>query len=144
MSDKAKKVKEGRKKGIKQSSKRKKVRFDRRKFRKENQKFKKEKESQKVQKHEILLEFHTRVQENTRPHNVTTNTDEHFNPTTHQQGWRSDLDSSFFDFDFDRLSVGGSWLKKKQTTVNSASPTNEQRKAGTRTQFGVSFPQAHS
>ena len=29
------------------------------------------------------------------PHNLTTTTDEHFNPTTNQQGWRSDLVSSW-------------------------------------------------
>ena len=38
-----------------------------------------------------VLEFNTRVQENTRPHNLTTSTDEQSHPTTHQQGCRSDL-----------------------------------------------------
>ena len=42
-----------------------------------------------------VLEFNTRVQENTRPHKLATTTDEHFGPTTHQQGWRFDLVSSW-------------------------------------------------
>ena len=35
-----------------------------------------------------VLEFNTRVQENTRLHKLATATDEHFDPTKHQQGWR--------------------------------------------------------
>ena len=42
-----------------------------------------------------MLEFNTRVQENTRPHKLATTTDEHLDPTKHQQGWRFDLVSSW-------------------------------------------------
>ena len=44
-----------------------------------------------VRSFRLLLEYSVRVQENTRPYKLATTTDEHFDPTKHQQGWRFDL-----------------------------------------------------
>ena len=61
----------------------------------------------------VVLDFNTRVQENTRPHNFTATTDAHFNQTTHQQAWRSDPGDEVTPLGPGRTStVYGAWFAR--------------------------------